>query len=105
MGEEAAKIISLLSEIHAMLAAHTLRFDRIEEELAELKEMMDVTGVLDEEDMSGEQSQLSDLLDRLEELSPEELDRQITAAAMMLGTKGGDKKKPGMTFERDAQAG
>jgi len=94
MAKESGDTIRLLKEIRATLAAHTLRFDRIEEELAELKEMLDVTGVLDGGDMSGEQSQLNDLLDRLEELSPEELDRQITAAAILLGAEGIGKKKP-----------
>jgi len=94
MGAGSDNIIRLLNEIHATLAAHSLRFDRIEEELAELKGMLDVTGVLDEEDMSGEQSQPNDLLGRLEELAPEELDRQINAVAMLLGAEGIGKKQP-----------
>jgi antitoxin component of MazEF toxin-antitoxin module len=83
----------MLKEIQSTLADHTLRLDRIEEQMVRLADVAIATALADESETPEERAELDELMEQLENLSPEELKHQIEQAAKVIEAEGWIEKK------------
>jgi len=83
----------MLKEIQSTLADHTLRLDRIEEQMVRLADVAIATALADEPETPEERAELDELMEQLENLSPEELKHQIEQAAKVIEAEGWIEKK------------